>query len=311
MSKMKFSFLPAVFAVMLVSACASNNAADDRQGGLDTLNAGNGRQGQTNFLNDRSSQQAKGMMESLQEVNNGYITIDPNSYSTGMPSKDFPHGEQQGNGMFRFYTGEERQGGQQAAPGTGQNGAGQGAGMLPGDQGAGMLPGDQGAGMQPGDQGAGMQPGNQAGGGQAGQNAGQEQEQQKAGNTDQSISDTESKVIELTNAERTKNGLAALKADNSLSGVAQEKSDDMQAKNYFSHTSPTYGSPFDMMRDFGVDYSTAGENIAMGQRSAEEVVDAWMKSEGHRKNILSSNFTHIGVGHTGEGNYWTQMFIGK
>ncbi|MEN8699891.1 CAP domain-containing protein [Bacillus infantis] len=311
MSKMKFSFLPAVIAVIMVSGCASNNAADDRQGGLNTLNAGNGRQGQTNFLNDRSSQQAKGMMESLQEVNDGYITIDPNSYSTGMPSKDFPHGEQQGNGMFRFYTGEERgQEGQQAAPG--QNEAGQGAGIDPGAQyGAG-----QGTGMDPGTQygaGQGTAPGGQGGAGQPdqGQNAAGEQGQQKAGNTDQSISDMESKVIELTNAERTKNGLSALKADNSLSGVAQEKSDDMQAKNYFSHTSPTYGSPFDMMRDFGVEYSTAGENIAMGQRSAEEVVDAWMKSEGHRKNILSSNFTQIGVGHTGEGNYWTQMFIGK
>jgi uncharacterized YkwD family protein len=304
MTKKRFSFLPAVFAVLLVSACASNNAADDSQGGLNTLNAGNGRQGQTNFFNERNGQQGNGRAESLQEINNGLITIDPNSYSTGMPSKEFPHGEQLQNGMFRFYTGEERgQGGQQAAPGTGQNGAGQ--------QGAGIQPGGQGAGMQPGDQGAGMQPGDQAGGGQAGQNAGQEQAQQKAGKTDQSISDMESKVIELTNAERTKNGLAALKADNSLSGVAQEKSDDMQAKNYFSHTSPTYGSPFDMMRDFGVEYSSAGENIAMGQRSAEEVVDAWMKSEGHRKNILSSNFTHIGVGHTGEGNYWTQMFIGK
>ncbi|AGX04333.1 MULTISPECIES: CAP domain-containing protein [Bacillaceae] len=295
MSKMKFSFLPAVFAVMLVSACASNNAADDRQGGLNTLNAGNGRQGQTNFLNDRSSQQSKGMMESLQEINNGFITIDPNAYSTGMPSEEFPHGEQQDNGMFRFYTGEERgqqgQEGQQAAPG--QNQAEQGAGMEPGTQ--------YGAGQ-------GTAPGGQ---GDQGQNGAEEQGQQKAGDTDQSISDMESKVIELTNAERTKNGLAALKSDSSLSGVAQEKSDDMQAKNYFSHTSPTYGSPFDMMRDFGVEYSTAGENIAMGQRSAEEVVDAWMKSEGHRKNILSSKFTHIGVGHTGEGNYWTQMFIGK
>nr|WP_262380912.1 CAP domain-containing protein [Bacillus infantis] len=297
MSKMKFSFLPAVFAVMLVSACASNNAADDRQGGLNTLNAGNGRQGQTNFLNDRSSEQSKGMMESLQEINNGFITIDPNAYSTGMPSKEFPHGEMQENGMFRFYTGEERgQEGQQAAPG--QNQADQGTGMEPGTQyGAGQ-------GTAPGGQGGAGQP-------EQGQNGAKEQAQQKTGDTDQSISDMESKVIELTNAERTKNGLAALKADNSLSGVAKEKSDDMQAKNYFSHTSPTYGSPFDMMRDFGVEYSTAGENIAMGQRSAEEVVDAWMKSEGHRKNILSSNFTHIGVGHTGEGNYWTQMFIGK
>ncbi|MGA9289383.1 MAG: CAP domain-containing protein, partial [Anaerobacillus sp.] len=85
----------------------------------------------------------------------------------------------------------------------------------------------------------------------------------------------------------------------------------MQQKHYFSHTSPTYGSPFDMMRDFGVDFNTAGENIAQGQQTPEAVVDAWMKSEGHRKNIMNSSFTHIGVGLAQDGHYWTQMFIGK
>ena len=125
------------------------------------------------------------------------------------------------------------------------------------------------------------------------------------------ISATESKVIELTNAERRKNGLPDLQANTSLSGVAREKSNDMQAKQYFSHTSPTYGSPFDMMRDFGISYRSAGENIAQGQPSPEDVVQAWMNSEGHRRNILSGDFTHIGVGHTQQGNYWTQMFIKK
>lgn len=118
-------------------------------------------------------------------------------------------------------------------------------------------------------------------------------------------------VIDLTNAQRSKNGLPALKADTQLSGVAQRKSVDMQQNNYFSHTSPTYGSPFDMMRDFGVTYKSAGENIAQGQRTPQEVVNAWMNSEGHRKNILSSSFTHIGVGYEKTGNHWTQMFIGK
>ena len=118
-------------------------------------------------------------------------------------------------------------------------------------------------------------------------------------------------VIDLTNAQRSKNGLPALKADTQLNSVAQKKSLDMQQKNYFSHTSPTYGSPFDMMRDFGVTYKSAGENIAQGQRTPQEVVNAWMNSEGHRKNILSSNFTHIGVGYEGTGKHWTQMFIGK
>lgn len=118
-------------------------------------------------------------------------------------------------------------------------------------------------------------------------------------------------VIDLTNQERAKGGLPALKGDGQLSSVALKKSQDMQANNYFSHTSPTYGSPFDMMRDFGVSYKTAGENIAQGQRTPQEVVQAWMNSEGHRKNIISRDFTHIGVGHEPKGNHWTQMFIGK
>ena len=85
----------------------------------------------------------------------------------------------------------------------------------------------------------------------------------------------------------------------------------MQQNNYFSHASPTYGSPFDMMRDQGVSYRSAGENIAKGQRTPQEVVQAWMNSEGHRRNILSSDYTHIGVGYDPNGHHWTQMFIEK
>ncbi|MDR4887764.1 CAP domain-containing protein [Fredinandcohnia sp. QZ13] len=125
-----------------------------------------------------------------------------------------------------------------------------------------------------------------------------------------SLSQFEQEVVTLTNKERAKNGLQPLKIDLKLSEVARTKSSDMKKNGYFSHTSPTYGSPFDMMKQFGIQYRAAGENIAKGQRSPQEVVNAWMNSEGHRKNILSSNFTHIGVGHV-EGNYWTQMFIGK
>ncbi|UGB30823.1 CAP domain-containing protein [Metabacillus sp. B2-18] len=125
------------------------------------------------------------------------------------------------------------------------------------------------------------------------------------------LSQYEQQVVDLTNQERAKQGLPALKVDFTLSKVAREKSLDMQKNNYFSHTSPTYGSPFDMMKKFGVTYRTAGENIAKGQRTPQEVVNAWMNSSGHRANILSSNFTHIGVGYVAEGNYWTQQFIGK
>ncbi|MFC5733096.1 CAP domain-containing protein [Cytobacillus gottheilii] len=125
------------------------------------------------------------------------------------------------------------------------------------------------------------------------------------------VSAFEQQVLDLTNAERAKYGVPALKLDTELSKVAREKSNDMKAKGYFDHNSPTYGSPFDMMKQFGISYKTAGENIAMGQRSPQEVVTAWMNSEGHRKNILNANFTHLGVGHVADGNYWTQMFIGK
>ncbi|SDI49033.1 CAP domain-containing protein [Alteribacillus bidgolensis] len=123
--------------------------------------------------------------------------------------------------------------------------------------------------------------------------------------------DAASGVIELTNQEREKNGLSALKADSEVAEVAQAKSEDMAKNNYFAHNSPTYGSPFNMLNDFGVDYTAAAENIAAGQGSAEEVVQAWMNSEGHRKNILNKEVTHIGVGYVEEGNHWTQMFIGK
>ncbi|MDI2586413.1 MULTISPECIES: SafA/ExsA family spore coat assembly protein [unclassified Psychrobacillus] len=121
----------------------------------------------------------------------------------------------------------------------------------------------------------------------------------------------EQEVIKLINIERANAGLPALKDDWELARVAEAKSQDMHDKNYFDHTSPTYGSPFDMMKAYGVTYKAAGENIAKGQQSASDVVKAWMNSEGHRANILNKNFTHIGVGYVKDGNYWTQMFIQK
>ncbi|KEZ47683.1 hypothetical protein GS18_0218650 [Metabacillus indicus] len=124
----------------------------------------------------------------------------------------------------------------------------------------------------------------------------------------------ESEVVTLVNKERAKYGLKPLAANWEVARVARYKSEDMRDKNYFSHTSPTYGSPFDMMKSFGIQYSYAGENIAAGQSTAQSVVTAWMNSEGHRKNILSSNFKEIGVGYAkggSYGHYWTQMFISK
>lgn len=121
----------------------------------------------------------------------------------------------------------------------------------------------------------------------------------------------EQEVVKLTNAERTKAGLAPFKTDDKLMAAAREKSQDMQSKNYFSHTSPTFGSPFDRMKALGITYKSAGENIAQGQRTPQEVVKAWMDSPGHRANILNAKFTHIGVGYVKSGNYWTQQFIQK
>jgi len=121
----------------------------------------------------------------------------------------------------------------------------------------------------------------------------------------------EQEVVKLVNSERAKAGLPALKEDWELSRVAKYKSQDMHDKNYFDHTSPTYGTPFTMMKNFGIMYKSAGENIAKGQQSATEVVNAWMNSAGHRANILNKNYTHIGIGFVKDGNYWSQMFIQK
>ncbi|PFN23356.1 CAP domain-containing protein [Bacillus cereus] len=143
------------------------------------------------------------------------------------------------------------------------------------------------------------------------QNETQKPAEQKPAEEAKSLSEFEQRVVELTNAERAKQGLPALQIDTELSKVARIKSEDMQKNNYFDHNSPTYGSPFDMMKKFGISYTSAGENIAQGQRTPEEVVQAWMNSAGHRANILNNSFTHIGVGYVESGNYWTQQFITK
>ena len=123
------------------------------------------------------------------------------------------------------------------------------------------------------------------------------------------MSASEQKMIDLVNQERAKAGVAPLKVDLELCRVARIKSQDMKDNNYFSHTSPTYGSPFEMMKSFGISYRTAGENIAK-HSSVEGAHTGLMNSEGHRKNILNPNFTHIGIGIV-DNRYYTQMFIGK
>ena len=129
--------------------------------------------------------------------------------------------------------------------------------------------------------------------------------------TDTSVLNYEKEVVRLVNDIRTQRGLPELTYNWELSRVARYKSQDMKDNKYFSHTSPVYGTPFQMMKSFGITYRSAGENIARGQRSPEAVVNAWMNSSGHRANILSTSFTQIGVGYVADGNYWTQMFISK
>ncbi|MBP1962630.1 CAP domain-containing protein [Paenibacillus aceris] len=114
-------------------------------------------------------------------------------------------------------------------------------------------------------------------------------------------------VVTLVNQERAKAGLKALTSDSALTAMALDKAKDMYNNGYFDHTSPTYGSPFDMMSSYGIRYSYAGENIAKGQPTPDDVMKAWMNSTGHRQNILSPNYTKIGVAYyNGE---WVQEFI--
>lgn len=119
-------------------------------------------------------------------------------------------------------------------------------------------------------------------------------------------------VLQLVNKERQKAGLSPLKLSSKLTDIANTKAKDMAVKGYFSHESPTYGSPFDMLKHFGVSFSYAGENIAAGQKTAEEVMNSWMNSSGHKANILNKNYTEIGVGFYRGGEYgteWVQLFI--
>ena len=126
--------------------------------------------------------------------------------------------------------------------------------------------------------------------------------------TDHETTSQAEAVLKLVNEERAKQGLNPLSLSAKLTDIATMKSKDMADKGYFDHTSPTYGTPFQMLQDFGVHYSSAGENIAAGQKTPEEVMNAWMNSPGHRANILGANFTQIGIAYYQ--SEWVQAFIG-
>lgn len=126
---------------------------------------------------------------------------------------------------------------------------------------------------------------------------------------DSGMTNYELRVIELVNDIRAGYGLAPLEADEELGRLARLKSEDMMQRNYFDHISPTYGSPGQMLDRFGVEWRWVGENIAFGHTTPEEVVTAWMNSDGHRANILNVQATHIGVGQESTMNFWTQIFV--
>ena len=131
--------------------------------------------------------------------------------------------------------------------------------------------------------------------------------------TTSNLSADEQEVFNLINNQRTQNGLSALKIDSEVQKVARIKAQDMVNNKYFSHTSPTYGSPFDMLKSYKVSYNTAGENIA-GNSSNSGAVNAWMNSSGHRANILNKSFNYTGIGVVNSPKYgkvYVQMFIGK
>lgn len=124
------------------------------------------------------------------------------------------------------------------------------------------------------------------------------------------VANFEREVIRLVNDIRQQNGLKPLTENWELSRVARYKSQDMLDNRYFAHNSPTYGTPFQMMKAFGLSFRTAGENIAKGYTTPQAVVNGWMNSSGHKANILNANYTQIGVGYVSQGHYWTQMFMG-
>jgi uncharacterized YkwD family protein len=127
------------------------------------------------------------------------------------------------------------------------------------------------------------------------------------------ISQDEQTLLNLVNKARSSAGVGPLAFDMGVVKTARLKAQDMVNNNYFSHQSPTYGSPFDMMRQFGVTFKTAGENIA-GNQTVQAAFDAWMNSSGHKANILNGSFNYTGIGIVSSPTYGkilVQQFIGK
>lgn len=131
--------------------------------------------------------------------------------------------------------------------------------------------------------------------------------------TSSTLPNTAETVLSLINEERKAQGITPLQIDDLLNSTAQAKATDMVKNNYFSHESPTYGSPFEMMQNAGITYRTAGENIA-GNPSVENAVKSWLASESHKQNLLSNAYNYIGIGieeSPAYGYVIVAMFIGR
>lgn len=122
------------------------------------------------------------------------------------------------------------------------------------------------------------------------------------------------RVLQLTNDERRKQGLAPLVQSDKLASSAHWKAEDMATKNYFDHSDQNGQDFIDRAEHYGfANWTFLGENIAAGQTTPEEVVAEWMASPGHRKNILKPQFKEIGIGYAVESRstyrvYWVQEF---
>ncbi|SEO29997.1 spore coat assembly protein SafA [Amphibacillus marinus] len=126
--------------------------------------------------------------------------------------------------------------------------------------------------------------------------------------TSDAIKHTEHIVIQLTNQLRARHGLSILRPSQRLSVAARFKAADMLEANYFDHKSPTEETIFNLLSEYDISYQRAAENIARGQQTPHQVVQAWLANPEQKANLFA-DFTHIGVGYIEDGKYWTQLFI--
>ncbi|WP_017571665.1 CAP domain-containing protein [Nocardiopsis halotolerans] len=156
-----------------------------------------------------------------------------------------------------------------------------------------------------GDAGGGTGSGGGAGNGNGGNGNGGGGDRDEGGEGSPASGAVTDQVVTLVNDERAEAGCDPLRVDQRLTAAAQEHSEDMNRRDYMAHVSPEGEGPGDRARQHGY-HAWGAENVAMGQTSAEQVMEAWMNSDGHRRNILDCGLVAIGVGESG--NAWTQMF---